>query len=95
MSKKSTLTKFREFLSKDYRDQLRKRDKLIKMLRRMREKQHGLEAERALESHPDALELLDMQIRLLREQRRKGIELLRDMRKARHQESADRSGGKV
>jgi len=89
MSGKSTLQKFREFLSKDYRDQVNKRDKLRKMLSRMREKQRRLEAERARESHPDGRELLDMQIRLLREQRRKGIELLRELKRARKQQGED------
>ncbi len=89
MSGKSTLKKFREFLSKDYRDQLKKRDKLRKMLARMREKQRVLEAERAEESHPDGRELLDMQIRLLREQRRKGIELLRELKRARKKQGED------
>ncbi len=89
MSGKSNFQKFREFLSKDYRDQLKKRDKLIEMLRRMREKQHELEAERAGESHADVQESLDMQIRLLREQRRKGIELLRELRELRRQTRQD------
>lgn len=80
MSGKSTLRKFREFLSRDFRDQLKKRDKLRKMLAHMREKQRTLEIEMATEQHPDALEALQMQIRLLQEQRRKGIELLREMR---------------
>ncbi len=83
MSGKSTLHKFREFLSKDYRDQLIKRDKLRKMLGQMREKQRRLESELETEKQPDARELLEMQIRLLREQRRKGIALLHELRRAR------------
>ncbi|QOC22621.1 hypothetical protein IC757_00105 [Wenzhouxiangella sp. AB-CW3] len=89
MSGKSNLRKFREFLSSDYRDQLKKRDKLRKMLGQMRKKQRRLESELEAEKQPDARELLEMQIRLLREQRRKGINLLRELRQARKKGDKD------
>lgn len=70
---KSVLEKFRKFLSKDEREQAKKRDKLRKILSKMRKKQKELEADLAETTDPDQQAELEKKIRILKEQRRKGI----------------------
>ncbi|MFP4207361.1 MAG: hypothetical protein ACLFSC_01805 [Wenzhouxiangella sp.] len=77
---KSVIEKFRKFLSKRERERLLKRDKLHKILRKMRKRQKELEER--LDECEDARERkrLQGQIRLLKEQRRKGLAVLADLR---------------
>ena len=70
---KSLIEKFRKFLSKDEREQAKKREKLRKILSKMRKKQKELEAELAETTDPDQQAELERKIRILKEQRRKGI----------------------
>lgn len=69
----SVLDKLRKFLSKELREQAEKKDKLRKILAKMRKKQKQLEEDLAQTSDPDQQAELEKKIRMLREQRRKGI----------------------
>jgi hypothetical protein len=77
---KSLRKKLQKFLSRDYREQLEKRDKLRAMLGKIRKKQKKLEAELAEEYDPTLQEELRKKIRLLQEQRRKGLAVLDELR---------------
>lgn len=77
---KSLLKKLQKFLSRDYREQIEKRDKLRAMLGKIRSKQKKLEAELAEEYDPTLQEELRKKIRLLQEQRRKGLAVLDELR---------------
>ncbi len=70
---KSILDKMRKFLSKDAREQAEKKDKLRKILAKMRKKQKKLEEEREETNDPALQSELDKKIRILKEQRRKGV----------------------
>ena len=80
---KSFRKKLQKFLSKDFREQLDKRDKLRDMMARMRKKQKKLEAELAEEYDPTMQDELRKKIHLLEEQRKKGLALLDQLREAR------------
>jgi hypothetical protein len=77
---KSLRKKLQKLLSKDFREQIEKRDKLRDMLARIRKKQKKLEAELAVEYDPTLQEELRGKIRMLQEQRRKGLEVLDNLR---------------
>ncbi len=70
---KSVLDKLRRFLSRELREQAEKKDKLRKILARMREKQKELEQMLAVTTDAAQQAELGKKIRLLKEQRRKGI----------------------
>ena len=70
---KSVLDKLRQFLSRELREQAEKKDKLRKILARMREKQKELEQMLAVTTDAAQQAELGKKIRLLKEQRRKGI----------------------
>lgn len=76
----SLAKKLHKFLSRDFREQMEKRDKLRKMLAKMREKQKVLEGELAEEYDPEMQEELRKKLLVLKEQRRKGVELLQELR---------------
>ena len=76
----SVLDKLKKFLSKDAREQAEKKDKLRKILAKMRKKQKSLEATLAEEGDPDQQEELRKKIRMLKEQRRKGLAHLETLR---------------
>ncbi len=78
------LTKLGRFLSRDFREQVEKRNKLRKMLARMREQQRKLESELAEEYDPAMQAELRKKIHLLQEQRRKGLDLLKTLRQSHH-----------
>jgi hypothetical protein len=78
---KSLRKKLQKFLSRDFREQLEKRDKLRAMLGKIRSKQKKLETELAEEYDPTLQEELRKKIRLLQEQRRKGLALLDELRR--------------
>ncbi len=70
---KSVLDKLRKFLSKELREQAEKKDKLRKILAKMRKKQKKLEQELAETTDAEQQAELGKKIRILKEQRRKGI----------------------
>lgn len=76
---KSVLDKLRKFLSKDAREQQKKQDKLRKILAKMRKKQKKLEQELAEEPDPEQQTELRKKIRILKEQRRKGVTHLQEL----------------
>lgn len=69
----SVLDKLRKFLSKEAREQAEKKDKLRKILAKMRKKQKKLEEELTETSDAERQAELSKKIRILKEQRRKGI----------------------
>ena len=69
----SVLDKLRKFLSKELREQAEKKDKLRKILAKMRKKQKKLEQELAETIDPELQAELGKKIRMLREQRKKGV----------------------
>ena len=69
----SVLDKWFKFLSKDAREQAEKKEKLRKILAKMRKKQKKLEQELAASADSDVQAELNKKIRILKEQRRKGI----------------------
>ncbi|TVQ28814.1 MAG: hypothetical protein EA370_16035 [Wenzhouxiangella sp.] len=81
----SLLAKIRKFLSRDFREQIEKRDKLKKLLAKIRKKQKKLQDELSEEYDPVLQDELRTKIRLLEEQRRKGLDLLKELREARKQ----------
>jgi hypothetical protein len=76
----SLRSKLRKFMSRDYREQIAKRDKLRKILKKMRKQQKELGEELGQEDDPHKQDHLRRKLLLIREQRRKGINLLRDLR---------------
>jgi len=82
---KSILEKFRKFLSKELREQAEKKDKLRKILAKMRKKQKKLEVELAETRDPELQAELGKKIRMLKEQRKKGIAHLETL----HQKNGD------
>lgn len=80
---KSLREKLHRFLSRDFREQIEKRDKLKKLMGQMRKKQKKLEDELASEYDPLLQDELRTKIRLLEEQRRKGLDLLKALREER------------
>lgn len=70
---KSVLDKLRKFLSKELREQAEKKDKLRKILAKMRKKQKKLEQELLETTDAGQQAELSKKIRMLKEQRRKGI----------------------
>ncbi len=86
---KSALDKLRKFLSRDFREQMEKRHKLRKVLSKLRDQEKALQTE--LQDEPDTQQQRELQtrIRLLHEQRRKGLELLRQLRQARRPDAPD------
>lgn len=77
----SLLDKLRKFLSKKERERILKREKLHKLLKKMRKKQKELEEELAECRDEETSAALRKRIRLLQEQRRKGVEVLADLRR--------------
>ena len=73
---KSVVEKLAKFLSKELREQAEKKDKLRKILAKMRKKQKKLEHELTLTADPEEQAKLNKKIRLLKEQRKKGIACL-------------------
>lgn len=69
----SVVDKLRKFLSKDAREQAKKKDKLRKILAKMRKKQKKLEEELAEATDTELQAELSKKIRILKEQRRKGV----------------------
>jgi len=79
---KSILKKLKKFLSKDEREQAEKKDKLRKILSKMRKKQKELELELAATTDQEHQVALDRKVRILKEQRRKGIAHLETLQRA-------------
>lgn len=77
----SVLDKFMKFLSKEAREQAEKKDKLRKILAKMRKKQKKLEAELATTDNPELKAELSKKIMILKEQRRKGVTHLETLHK--------------
>ncbi|MGY6629383.1 MAG: hypothetical protein ACXIUL_00110 [Wenzhouxiangella sp.] len=80
--------KLKKFLSRDFREQLERRDKLKKLMARMRERQRELEDELAAEYDPAVQAEIRQKIELMKKQRSKGIEALETLR-ADHRSKAD------
>jgi predicted component of viral defense system (DUF524 family) len=76
----SLRSKLRKFMSREYREQVAKRDKLRKILKKMRKQQKELTEELSQQNDPQQQDQLRKKLLLIREQRRKGINLLRDLR---------------
>ncbi len=76
----SLRSKLKKFMSRDYREQVEKRDKLRKILKKMRKQQSELTDKLSDEADPDKQDQLRTRLQLIREQRRKGINLLRDLK---------------
>lgn len=86
---KSLIEKFRKFLSREARERVAKREKLHKILKQMRKRQKELELELAACRDDETSRTLRKKIRILQEQRRKGTELLAELRRlARRAETA-------
>jgi len=78
---KSLVEKLQKFLSRKERERILKREKLHKILNKMRKKQKALEEE-LLDCRDDEVALaLRKKIRLLKEQRRKGLTVLAELRR--------------
>jgi hypothetical protein len=71
---------FRKLLSSDLRYQLEKRDKLRRILAGMRKKQQELERTLAGEPDREVRNELRRQLRVVKEQRRKGLDVLNELR---------------
>ncbi|MEE4638268.1 MAG: hypothetical protein V2J42_05980 [Wenzhouxiangella sp.] len=80
----SLIKKLRKFLSKKERERILKREKLHKLLKKMRKKQKELEQELADCRDEKTASDLRKRIRLLQEQRRKGVEVLTELRRLAH-----------
>lgn len=76
---KSVLEKLKKFLSRDERERVKKRAKLVKILKKMRKKQKEAESELADCHDPQLASELRTKIRVLQEQRRKGLEVLQEL----------------
>lgn len=74
------IKKLRRFLDRDYQEQLEKREKLRKILSGMRKQQKAIEARLDEESDPALQAELRRKVLLLKEQRRKGLDLLHGLR---------------
>ncbi|NDY95141.1 hypothetical protein [Wenzhouxiangella limi] len=77
----SVIEKFRKFLSREERERILKREKLHKILKKMRKKQKELEEELAECHDVETASKLRKKIRILQEQRRKGTEMLAELRR--------------
>ena len=77
----SLVDKLRKFLSRQERERITKRDKLHKLLKKMRKKQRELEEELVDCRDEETADSLRKRIRLLKEQRRKGVEVLAELRR--------------
>ncbi|HMA98314.1 MAG TPA: hypothetical protein VKO38_02535 [Wenzhouxiangella sp.] len=86
---KSLIDKFRKFLSKKERERILKREKLHKLLKKMRKKQKELEEELAECRDEKMAAGLRKRIRLLKEQRRKGIDVLTELKRLAEDAEAD------
>jgi fructose-1,6-bisphosphatase len=82
---KSLLEKLRQFLFREQREQAEKKDKLRKILAKMREKQKKLEQELAETDDQERQAELGKKIRMLKEQRKKGVAHLETL----HRSKAD------
>lgn len=77
---KNIREKFKAFLSRDFREQIEKRDKLRKILKKMRMQQKDLERTLMEEWDPEKQEQLRKKLHLIRMQRSKGINLLQELK---------------
>jgi hypothetical protein len=87
---KSSLEKLRQFLQKDERELVKKRKKLHKIIKSMHQRQKKLKEELRHTKNAEGREKLQNQIVLLKEQRKKGLAILTELRK-----KAQQNGGNI
>jgi len=73
--------KLKSYLDADAEKMRKETDGLSKVLKKLKKKEHHLKACAAAEKDKDEREMLEQELKVIHSQRKKGIELLSDLRK--------------
>jgi hypothetical protein len=88
-STRSLLASWKKLLSADWRASAKQRQKLHALMQKMRVKQRAMQQELAQCDDADERKLLESKLALIKEKRRKGLQLLETLRRQRNGDEAD------
>lgn len=80
MTNKKLIERMRGYLGLDRQRQRKKIDKIKALLKKLRKRRKELEAALETEKDPDRRKRLERDLRVLREQRKKGLQLVKKLR---------------
>lgn len=81
MNKKKLLKKLKSYLDKDAELLEKKEEGLSKVLKKLKQKEKKIKKMIAVETDEEELELLELSLKVVHTQRKKGIKLLASLRK--------------
>jgi hypothetical protein len=88
-STRSLLATWKTLFSADWRASAKQRQKLHALMQKMRIKQKVMEQELAQSDDADERKLIEAKLALIKEKRRKGLQLLKTLRRQRSGDEAD------